>query len=89
MAVSIRLRRGGAKKDPYYKIVAADSRSPRDGKFIEILGTYNPKKEGENYTINLPRAEYWLSVGAKSSQTVSSFIRKAREAAGSAAPAAA
>ena len=64
MAVSIRLRREGAKNHPYYKVVVADSRSPRDGKFIEIIGTYDPKKPGHNSTIHLDRAEYWISKGA-------------------------
>ncbi len=58
MAVSIRLRREGAKNRPYYKIVVADSRSPRDGKFIEIIGTYDPKKPGHNSSLNVERAEY-------------------------------
>jgi small subunit ribosomal protein S16 len=76
MAVSIRLRREGAKNRPYYKVVVADSRSPRDGKFIEIIGTYDPKKPGHNSTINLDRAEYWLSKGAQPSDTVRSLIKK-------------
>ena len=76
MAVSIRLRREGAKNRPYYKVVVADSRSPRDGKFIEIIGTYDPKKPSYNSTINLDRAEYWLSKGAQPSDTVRSLIKK-------------
>jgi len=76
MAVSIRLRREGAKNRPYYKVVVADSRSPRDGKFIETLGTYDPKKPGHNSTVNLDRAEYWLSKGAQPSETVRSLIKK-------------
>lgn len=79
MAVAIRLRRHGAKNRPYYKIVVADNRSPRDGKFIEIIGTYDPKQEGENYTIELDRAEYWLGVGARPSQTVASIINKGKK----------
>lgn len=79
MAVAIRLRRQGAKNRPYYKIVVADNRSPRDGKFIEIIGTYDPKQEGENYTIELDRAEYWLGVGARPSQTVASIINKGKK----------
>ena len=76
MAVSIRLRREGAKNHPYYKVVVADSRSPRDGKFIEIIGTYDPKKPGHNSTIHLDRAEYWISKGAQPSDTVRSLIKK-------------
>jgi small subunit ribosomal protein S16 len=76
MAVSIRLRREGAKNRPYYKVVVADSRSPRDGKFIEIIGTYDPKKPGQNSTLKLDRAEYWMSKGAQASDTVRSLIKK-------------
>ena len=76
MAVSIRLRREGAKNRPYYKVVVADSRSPRDGKFIEIIGTYDPKKPGHNSTLKLDRAEYWISKGAEASDTVRSLIKK-------------
>jgi small subunit ribosomal protein S16 len=76
MAVSIRLRREGAKNRPYYKVVVADSRSPRDGKFIELIGTYDPKKPGHNSTIKLDRAEYWISRGAQPSDTVRSLIKK-------------
>jgi small subunit ribosomal protein S16 len=76
MAVSIRLRREGALNRPYYKVVVADSRSPRDGKFIEIIGTYDPKKPGDNSTLKLDRAEYWISKGAQPSDTVRSLIKK-------------
>jgi small subunit ribosomal protein S16 len=76
MAVSIRLRREGAKNRPYYKVVVADSRSPRDGKFIEIIGTYDPKKPGHNSTLKLDRADYWISKGAQASDTVRSLIKK-------------
>lgn len=79
MAVAIRLRREGTKNRPYYKIVVADQRRARDGKFIEIIGTYDPKKEGENFDIQLDRAEYWVGVGARPSQTVGSIITKARK----------
>jgi len=79
MAVAIRLKREGARNHPYYKIVVADQRRARDGKFIEIIGTYDPKKEGENFTIALDRAEYWVGVGARPSQTVGSIINKARK----------
>ena len=76
MAVSIRLRREGGKNRPHYKVVVADSRSPRDGKFIEIIGTYDPKKPSDNSTIKLDRAEYWMSKGAQPSSTVRSLIKK-------------
>jgi small subunit ribosomal protein S16 len=82
MAVAIRLRREGARNHPFYRIAVADQRSPRDGKFIELIGHYDPKQAGDNYKINLDRAEYWLSVGARPSQTVQSFITKARKASG-------
>lgn len=79
MAVAIRLRREGAKNRPYYKIVVADQRSPRDGKFIEILGAYDPTREEDNWNLELERAEYWIGVGARPSQTVLSIINKARK----------
>src|ERR1700736_3399260 len=76
MAVSIRLRREGARNRPYYKVVVTDSRSPRDGKFIEIIGTYDPKKPDHNSTLKLDRAEYWIARGAQPSDTVRSLIKK-------------
>ncbi len=76
MSVSIRLRREGARNRPYYKVVVADSRSPRDGKFIEIIGTYDPKMQGENGAIQLDRAEHWISRGAQASDTVRSLLKK-------------
>jgi len=85
MAVAIRLKREGAKNSPYYKIVVADQRRARDGKFIEIIGNYDPKKEGENFALQLDRAEYWVGVGARPSQTVGSIINKARKKAEAAA----
>jgi small subunit ribosomal protein S16 len=81
MAVSIRLRREGAKNRPYYRIVVADSRSPRDGKFIEIIGTYDPKQTGQNSSFNVERAEYWISKGAKPSDTVRSLIKRQKKVA--------
>lgn len=81
MAVSIRLRREGTKNRPYYKVVVADKRSPRDGKFIEIIGTYDPKKPGPNSTLEIDRVEYWISKGAQPSDTVRSLIKKNRKAA--------
>jgi len=79
MAVSIRLRREGAKNRPYYKVVVADSRSPREGKFIEIIGTYDPKKPAHNSTLKLDRAEYWIARGAQPSDTVRSLIKKNKD----------
>jgi small subunit ribosomal protein S16 len=76
MAVSIRLRREGTRNRPYYKVVVADRRSPRDGKFIEIIGAYDPKKPGHNSTLNIDRIEYWISKGAQPSDTVRSLIKK-------------
>ena len=84
MSVSIRLRREGAKNRPYYKVVVADSRSPRDGKFIEIIGTYDPKKPGHNSTLNVDRVEYWISKGAQPSDTVRSLIKKNKKLSGTA-----
>jgi small subunit ribosomal protein S16 len=89
MAVKIRMKRIGAKNDPVFRIVVADGRSPRDGKFIEQLGTYQPRKKADNFTLDLNRASYWLSKGAQPSETVASFIKKARKAAAAAVPAAA
>ena len=88
MAVKIRMKRIGAKNKPAFRIVVADSRSPRDGRFIEEVGTYLPRKTGDNFTVDLERVKYWLSKGAKPSDTVSSFLKKAMRAA-VAAPAAA
>jgi small subunit ribosomal protein S16 len=79
MAVSIRLRREGAKNRPYYKVVVADSRSPRDGKFIELIGTYDPKKPDHNSTLKLDRIDHWISQGAQPSDTVRSLIKKNKE----------
>src|SRR5438477_10187417 len=89
MAVSIRLRREGAKNRPYYKIVVADSRSPRDGKFIELIGTYDPKKPDHNSTLKLDRIDHWISRGAQPSDTVRSLIKKNRERSASVPPEAA
>jgi small subunit ribosomal protein S16 len=84
MAVSIRLRREGAKNRPYYKVVVADSRSPRDGKFIEIIGTYDPKKPNDNSTLKVERAQYWIDRGAQPSDTVRSLIKKTKKKAAAA-----
>ena len=77
MAVSIRLSRGGSKKRPYYRIVVADARSPRDGHFIEKIGTYNPllaKDDEKRVTLNAERAKHWLSVGAQPTDRVARFL---------------
>src|SRR2546421_3702558 len=79
MAVAIRLRREGALNRPYFKVVVTDTRSPRDGKFIEIVGTYDPKKAGQNSTLKLDRIEHWISKGAQPSDTVRSLIKKTRK----------
>jgi small subunit ribosomal protein S16 len=84
MAVRIRLKRIGAKNAPVFRIVVADGRSPRDGKFIEELGTYWPRKKSDNITLDLERAKYWIGKGAQPSETVASFIKKASKAAASA-----
>ena len=75
------MKRVGTKNTPVFRIVVADSRSPRDGKFIEEIGSYQPLKQGENYTLKLDRAQYWISKGAKPSDTVASFIKKLGKAA--------
>jgi len=77
MAISIRLARGGAKKRPVYRIVVADSRNPRDGKYLERLGTYNPllpKDSGERVKLDTERAAHWLKVGAQPSDRVARFL---------------
>ena len=75
--VKIRLRRMGAKKAPFYRVVVADSRCPRDGRFIEEIGTYDPMAEGENIKIDLERAKYWISNGAQPTDTVKALLKKA------------
>ena len=75
MAVKIRLARAGAKKRPFYRIVATDGRSPRDGRFLEKLGTYNPTTDPSTVHLDQPRLEYWLGVGAQPSQTVQRLLK--------------
>lgn len=77
--VKIRLKRAGTKNTPAYRIVVTDSRSPRDGRFIEEIGSYTPLQKGLDYRLKLERAEYWLSKGAQPTETVASFIRAARK----------
>jgi small subunit ribosomal protein S16 len=81
MSVKIRMKRVGTKNTPAFRIVVADGRSPRDGKCIEEIGTYQPLKKDDNFTLKLDRAQYWISKGAQPSDTVASFIKKAVKAA--------
>jgi len=76
LAVKLRLRRMGKKKQPVYKVVAADARSPRDGKFIEAIGMYNPLTNPASIDLNEERAMYWLGVGAQPTETVKSLLSK-------------
>ena len=75
--VKIRLRRMGAKKAPYYRIVVADSRSPRDGRFIEEIGMYDPMAEGDKLKVDMERAKYWIENGAQPTDTVRGLLKKA------------
>ncbi len=80
MAMKIRLARGGSKKRPFYRIVAADSRMPRDGRFIEKLGTYNPllpKDSEERVKMNMERVQYWLSEGAQPTDRIARMLEAA------------
>ena len=79
MAVVLRMTRRGAKKKPFYRIVAADSRSPRDGKFLEMLGTYDPLKSENNLKIDSEKVASWIKKGAKPSETVASLLKKGVE----------
>lgn len=81
--VSIRLQRSGAKKRPFYHIVATDSRTPRDGRYLERLGFYNPVAQGkeEPLRVNLERVDYWIGVGAQTSDSVGGLVKKFRKAA--------
>ena len=75
--VKIRLRRMGAKKAPYYRIIVADSRCPRDGRFSEELGTYDPMAEGEQrIKVDMERAQYWIANGAQPTETVRGLLKK-------------
>lgn len=77
MAVKLRLKRMGSTHKPFYRVVAADSRSARDGRFLETLGTYDPKKDANAYTIKEDRVLYWLSVGATPTETVRTVLSRA------------
>ena len=77
MAVRIRLKRMGALNDPHFRVVVTDKRSPRDGRFIEEIGVYNPRNKGVNFKVDLERANHWISKGAQPSDTVRSLLKKA------------
>ena len=74
--VKIRLRRMGAKKAPFYRVIVADSRCPRDGRCIEELGTYDPSAEGEKVKLNVERTKYWIANGAQPTETVRGLLKK-------------
>ena len=77
MAIRIRLARGGRKKRPFYRVVAADSEAPRDGRFLEVLGTYDPLKEPYEFKVDVDKVQKWLGKGAKPTDTVRSLLKKA------------
>ena len=81
MAVKVRLTRTGANRDISFRVVAADTRFPRDGRFIEILGYYDPKQKGVNYSLKQDRIDYWRGQGATVSDSVASILRRAAKAA--------
>ena len=81
MAVVIRLRKEGKKNRPYFRVVVTDKLSPRDGRFLEMVGTYDPMGKNEGMKLKLDRIDHWIGKGAKASETVAGFIRKARRAA--------
>ncbi len=87
MAAVIRLTRIGGRNDPCYRVVIAHKRSPRDGKSIEQIGTYDPRKKGSNCVLKMERVDYWLSCGAQPTETVANLIRTARKQAAAAAAA--
>ncbi len=76
MAVKIRLRRMGAKKAPYYRIVVADSRYPRDGRFIEEIGTYNPMSDTDSFKIDAEKAQMWIKNGAQPTDSVKALLKR-------------
>ena len=81
MAVKLRLTRRGAKKKPFYRIVAADSEAPRDGRFLDIIGTYDPNYDPATVVLKDDKIDYWLSQGAIPTETVANIIKKARKVA--------
>lgn len=78
--LTVRMSRKGDKKRPFYHIVVTDSENPRDGRFIELIGTYDPKKPMETATVNRERLGYWLSVGAKTSESLGRVLRQQKKA---------
>jgi len=88
MAVVVRLRRMGTTNKPYFRVVAADERTPNKGRVLENLGWYAPRQQGVNYELKMDRVDYWTGVGARTTETVDSLIKKARrgEKSGAAAP---
>ncbi len=88
MAVKIRLRRMGSNKKPFFRVVATDMRRPNEGRFLEALGWYDPKRKGVNYELKTERIEFWKNRGAILSDTIRSLLKKQRIAAKRAAPAA-
>ena len=80
MAVAIRLTRGGSNKRPVYRVVAADSRSPRDGKYLEIVGTFDPRAAEDQANLKLDRIEDWVQKGAQMSKTVNTLYKQAKAA---------
>jgi small subunit ribosomal protein S16 len=76
MAVHIRLSRGGTKKTPFYRLLVTDQRSPREGRFIENVGTFDPLKKDGILTLNTERLNYWVSVGAQPSATITNLLKK-------------
>ncbi|MBI4025201.1 MAG: 30S ribosomal protein S16 [Verrucomicrobia bacterium] len=85
MAVRIRLKRMGGLNDPHFRVVIADKHSPRDGRFIEEIGAYNPNAKGVKFKLDLERAKHWIGKGALPSDTVRSLIKKAEKTAATAA----
>ena len=77
MATKIRLRRMGTINKPFYRIVVADSRFATTGRFLEILGWYDPKQKGDNFSVNVERVKHWLGIGAQISNTAESLLKKA------------
>jgi len=82
--LAIRLRRTGSTKRPYYRVVVADSREPRDGRFVEVLGHYDPRRDPAVVKIDAERAEYWIGKGARPSDTVRSMLKKDKKKAAAA-----
>ena len=80
MAVTIRLSRAGSTNAPAYRVVVSDTRFPRDGRFIEIVGSYDPKRKENRFALDMDRIKYWQAQGAKASETVASLIKQASKA---------